>query len=120
MDHFAAAKHIRDDVGAMQPREHIVAVADAAMNKSHVMDLIEWRDKGVAGQRADLGCHRKFADTLDQFVACLPVGDEFGDGDARQLVLLREVGKFGAAHHGSVVVHQLGQNADWRNAGEPA
>ena len=54
MDRLGAAKHVGDDVGAMQPRQHVPAVADAAMDEGHVVDRIERRQEGVAGQRADL------------------------------------------------------------------
>ena len=64
--------------------------------------------------------HRKLAGALDQLVARLPVGDQLGDGDALQLMALGEFGKLGPAHHGAVVVHQLRQHADRRQAGEPA
>ncbi len=84
------------------------------------MNLIERSQKSIARQRADLGFNGKLADTLDQFVAGLPVGDKFGDGDALQLLPLRELGKLGAPHHGPIVVHQFGENADRRNAGKPA
>ena len=63
----------------MQPGQHILAVADAAIDEGHVMNRVERRDEGVAGQRADLGFDRKFADPLDQLVARLPVGDQFRD-----------------------------------------
>ena len=62
----------------------------------------------------------EFADPLDQLVAALPVGDQFGDRDLRELVLLREGGDLRPAHHRAVVVHQFGQHADRRQAGEPA
>src|SRR5262249_30279449 len=32
VDRISAAKHIADDVGAMQPRQHVLAVTDAAVN----------------------------------------------------------------------------------------
>ena len=58
--------------------------------KRQVVDRIEGRDEGIAGQRADLGFDRKFADPLDQLVARLPVGDQLRDGDARKLLPLGE------------------------------
>src|ERR1700745_4476359 len=98
MNQFGATEHVGNDVGAMQPGEHALAVTDPTMNERHVMNLIEWSQKSIARQRADLGFDGKLADTLDQFVAGLPVGDKFGDGDALQLLPLRELGKLGAPH----------------------
>ena len=87
---FGAAKNVGDEIGAVQPSEHVLAVADAAVDEGHVIERIERRQKSVAGERADLGFHRKLADPLDQFVARLPIGDQFGDRDALQLVALSE------------------------------
>ena len=82
MHRIGAAEHVADDVGAMQPRQHVLAVADAAMHERHVMDGVERRHVGVAGERADLALDREFADPLDQLLARLPVGDQVGDRDA--------------------------------------
>ncbi len=71
-------------------------------------------------QRADLALDREFADPLDQLLARLPVGDEVGDRDLRELVLLGEGRDLRPAHHRAVVVHQFGEHADRRQAGEPA
>ena len=76
----------------MQARQHVPAVADAAMNECHVVERIERRLKGIAGQRSDLGFDGKLADPLDQFLARLAKGDQVGDGDALQLVALGERG----------------------------
>ena len=120
MDRLRAAEHVGDDVGAVQPGEHIPAVADIAIDEGHVVDRVERRDEGVAGQRADFGFDGKFADPLDQLVACLTVGDQFGDRDALKLLALGKSGKLGPAHHRAVVVHQFGKHADRRQPCEPA
>ena len=104
----------------MQPCQHVLAVADAAMDEGHVIDRIERREKGVAGQRADLGFDRKLAGALDQLVAGLAIGDQFRDRDALQFVLLGKGGELGPAHHRAIIVHQFGKHADRRQAGEPA
>ena len=54
MDRIGAAEDIADDVGAMQPRQHVLAVADAAVNEGHVLDRVERRHIGIARKRADL------------------------------------------------------------------
>jgi len=35
------AEHVADDVGAVEPREHALAVADAAVHEGHVLDRVE-------------------------------------------------------------------------------
>ncbi len=34
---IGAAEHVADDVGAMQPRQHVLAVADLAVDHRHVL-----------------------------------------------------------------------------------
>jgi hypothetical protein len=40
------------------------------------------------------------------------------DRDALELLALAEGGKLGAAHHRTVVIHELGKHADRRQTGE--
>src|SRR5262249_58250485 len=40
---IGAAEDVADDVGAVQPRQHALAVADAAVHEGHVMDGVERR-----------------------------------------------------------------------------
>src|SRR5260370_1626854 len=74
-----AAEDIADDVCAMQARQYVLAVADAAVREGHVLDGVEGGDIGVTCERADLALHREFSDALDQLFACLPVGAEVCD-----------------------------------------
>ena len=120
MHRVGAAEHVADDVGAMQPRRHVLAVADAAVHEGHVLDGVERRDVGVTGQRADRALDREFADPLDQLIARLPVGDDVGDRNLLELVAFGERRDRRPAHDGAVVVHQLGQHADRRQVGQPA
>src|SRR5690348_17989586 len=120
MDRFSAAKYVGNDIGAVQPGKHVLAVADAAVNEGHVIDRIERRQESVTGQCADLGFNRKLAGALDQLVARLPIRNQFCDRDALQLLALGEGSQLRTAHHRAVVVHQLGKYADQRQPGEPA
>src|SRR5450756_1621286 len=52
-DRLGAAEHIADHVGAMQPRQHALAVANLAIDEGHVVHAVEWGDIGVAVERAD-------------------------------------------------------------------
>src|ERR1700690_4162296 len=67
-DGLGAAEHVADHIGTMQPRQHALAVADAAIDEGHVVNLVERRHVGVAVERADLGGELKLADPLDQLV----------------------------------------------------
>ncbi len=120
VDRLGAAEHVVDDVGAVEPRQHVAAVADAAVDEGHVMDLVERRHIGVALDHPDLRGHRKFADPLDQLFARLPIGDQIGDRDPPELVPLGEARHLRAAHHRAVVVDQLADHADRLEIGEPA
>ena len=70
----------------MQSRQHLAAVADATIDEGHVVNRIERRLKRITRQRSDLGFDRKLADTFDQPLADLPVGDQIGNEDPRQLM----------------------------------
>ena len=120
MDRFGAAKHVGNDIGAVQTRQHILAVADLAVHEGHVIDRIERREKRVAGQGTDFGFDRKLAGALDQLVARLTIGDQLGNRDALQFVTLGEYGEIRPAHHRAVVVHQFGKYPDRRYAGKTA
>ena len=120
VDRLGAAEHIADDVGAVQSRQYALAVADLAIDEGHVMHAVERRHIGIAVERPDLGGDMEFGDPLHQLVAVLPVGDQLGNRNLRELVLAREGGDVRSAHHGAVVFHQLGQHADRSKAGEPA
>src|SRR5450830_1202920 len=52
-DRLGAAEHVADHIGAMQPRQHALAVADLAIDEGHVVHAVEWGDIGVAVERAD-------------------------------------------------------------------
>src|SRR5262249_51886285 len=119
-DRTRAAEDIAEDVGPMQTRQYALAVADAAVDEGHVLDGVEGGDIGVTCERADLALHREFADALDQLVAYLSVGDEVGDGDLLELMALGKGRDRRPPHHRAVVIHQLREDPDRRQAREPA
>src|SRR6516162_6619733 len=120
LDRMRVSKHVTDDVGAMQPRQDVFAVADAAIHESHMLDRIEGRHIGIALQRAELALNREFADALDQLVADLAVSDQLRDGNLLEPMLLGKRGHRRAAGDRSVIVHQLGKHADRRQPGQSA
>ncbi len=62
----------------------------------------------------------KVALELDQRFLALAVGDEIGDRNLLQAVLLGKVDDLRAARDGAVVVDEFADDADRRQAGEPA
>src|SRR5262245_64021133 len=72
VDRGPAAKHVADEISSMQPRQHVPAVADAAVDKSHMLDGIERGDERIPRQCTDFALRWKFAYALDEFVARLP------------------------------------------------
>ena len=57
---------------------------------------------------------------LDQLLARLAIGDQVGDGDLLEAVLLGEGGDLRALHHRAVIVGELADHADRRQLGELA
>src|SRR5262249_44086895 len=81
LDGMRFSKHVTDDVGAMQPRQDVFAVADAAIHESHMLNRIEGCHISIALERAELALNREFADAPDQLVADLAIGDQLCDGN---------------------------------------
>ena len=104
----------------MQARRHLAAVADAPMNEGEMQDRIERRAIGVALQLADRRLNRKARDPLDQLLARLPIGDQVGDRNALDLVLVGERVDLRPDHHGAVVVGEFADDRDRRQARELA
>src|SRR6202140_5188574 len=77
---------VLDDIGLVEPGQHVLAVADAIIDESDVRDGIERRAISVTLQRPDRAFRGECRDPLDQFLARLAVGDHIGDGDVLELV----------------------------------
>ena len=84
------------------------------------MHLVERRHIGVAGELADLARDFELGDPGDELLARLAVGDQIGDRDALQRVLLGEGGDLRPAHDRAVVVDQLADRRHRLDVGEPA
>ena len=61
------------------------------MHEGEVLHAVEGRDVGVAGELHRVGLHGEGRDALDQLLPGLAIGDEIGDRDALDLVLLGEL-----------------------------
>ncbi len=53
MDRLGAAKHVLEDVGAVEPGREIGSVADVSVDEGVVVDLVERRHIGIAAELAD-------------------------------------------------------------------
>ena len=73
---------------------------------------------GVTGQPAEWRLDRKGRNALDQFFPRLAVGDEVGDRDPADIVLLRERLDLRADHDRAVVIGELADDGDGRQLGE--
>ena len=86
----------------MQPGPHIAPVADLAVDEGVVVHLVEWGDVDIAGERPDLGIHLELGDPGHKLLARLAIGDQVGDRDALELVLVGKSGDLRPAPRGSV------------------
>ena len=85
-----------------------------------MQDRIERRAIGVALKLADRRLNWKAGDPLDQLLARLPVGDQVGDRNALDLVLVGEGLDLRSDHHGAVVVGEFADDGDRRQTGKLA
>ena len=53
VDRSRAAENVANNVRAMQPGQHAIAVANRAIDKGHMMHAVKRRDVGITVQRAD-------------------------------------------------------------------
>ena len=84
----AGAEDVADDIFRMQPDRHVLAVADVAEDHREMLHRVPGQRVGIglglAAGRVDVGAF----DALDQRFLALAVGDEVGDRDLLQPVLL--------------------------------
>ena len=84
-DRLGAAEHVADHVGAMQPRRHVLAVADVAIDEGHVMHVVERRDVGIALAACRSRTPAGNSPTRStSFSRALAIGDQIGDRDLRR------------------------------------
>ncbi len=113
-------KDVLHDIGLVKARQNILTVADALVDEGDVIDRVERRTIGIAVQLSDRAVDGEGRNTLDQFLARLPVGDHVSDGDMLEVVLGRELHDLFALHHRAIVVHQFADDADRRQVAQLA
>ena len=85
----------------------LLAVADPAIDESQMVHAIEWRRIGMGDQRPDLAGDGEGGDALDELFPRLAIGDQIGDRDTLEPVLLREFGDFRSPLHRPVIIGEL-------------
>ena len=120
MDRLGAAEHVLEHVGAVQPGRHIGAVADIAVDKGVMVHLVERGHIGIAGELADLARDLELGDPGHELFARLAVGDQIGDRNPLQRVLLGKGRDLRPAHDRAVVVDQFANRRHRLDLGEPA
>ena len=102
----------------MNPRQDAVRPADVAAHERDVLAALDdvAKDPGAEGTMA--GGKAGLGDLLDDGLRAASVGHQIGDLEQGEPVLPGEGLERGHAHHGSVFVHQLGQQPRRREASE--
>ncbi len=99
-----------DDVFRMQAHRHVLAVADVAEDDGEMLHRVPGQRVGVglrlAAGRLDVGA----GDALDQRFLALAIGDEVGDRDLLQPVLLGKGRDLRAALDGAVVIDEFARS----------
>ena len=118
----AVAAHAVEDVAgealAVDADQHVLGAVDLALDHRHVVFVVNQRAVADRLEVAEGGRQRGGDDALDQLLGPPPVGDQVGDGDHLQAVLLAVRDQVGDAGHRPVVVHHLADHAGRGEAGE--
>ena len=118
---LAARDDVGDDVGAVQARRHVSAVADLALDEGEMLHRIETASRRRIRSSGPLGAiDVKGLHALDEFFARLAIGDEIGDRDPLQFVLFGKACDLRAGHHRAVVIGEFADHADRRQTRERA
>ena len=104
----------------MHADEHVLAVADVAVDEGDVLAVVVRAAVADGGEVARCQRHRRLGDPLDQLVEALAVGDQVGDRDHDEVVLVGEDAQLLAAGHAGRVLlaDDLAEHAGRPQAGE--
>jgi hypothetical protein len=120
MDRLCAPEHIFEDIGAVKPRRHIVAVADAPIDEGIMVHLVERRHISITGELADFAGNGKFRHPGYELFPRLAIGDQIRHRYPLEAVPLSEIRHLRSPHDRAVVVDQLADRRDRLDAGKPA
>ena len=102
-----AAQRVEDVAGqalGVHADEHVVLARDVALDQRDVVLVVDQRAVADRGEVAEVGRQPGVDDALDELVVAAPVGDQVGDRDHLQPVLVAVGGEVGDARHRAVLV----------------
>ncbi|ABC89745.1 GTP cyclohydrolase/3,4-dihydroxy-2-butanone 4-phosphate synthase bi-functional protein (ribofalvinbiosynthesis) [Rhizobium etli CFN 42] len=120
IDRALPAEKILGDIFRMQAHGDVDAVADVAEDDGEMLHRVPGQGIGMGLGLAEGRVDVEARAVLDQRFLALAIGDEIGDGDELQPVLLGEFDHLRTAGDCAVVIDQFGDHADRRQAGEAA
>ena len=102
----------------MDADEHVLGARDLALDHRHVVLVVDQRAVADGAELAELGRQLGRDDALDQALGPAPVGDQVGDRDHLQAVLLAVRDQVADPGHRPVLVHDLADHAGRDQPGE--
>ena len=114
-----AVEHVAGQTLAVDPDESGGVRAHLAHDQRNVVVLVDDAPVRDGGELAVCGRHLRLGDPLDHLLVAAAVGDDVGDGDDVDAVLLGEVLQLRHPCHRAVVVHDLADDAGRVKAGHP-
>ena len=118
IDRAVLAEEILGDIFRMQAHRDVDAVADVAEDDGEMLHRVPGQGIGMSLGLAERCVDVEARAVLDQRFLALAIGNEIGDGDELQPVLLGEIDHLRAARDGAVVIDEFRDDADRRQAGE--
>ncbi len=98
------AEHVAGEALGVHAHEHVLAVADVAEHEGDVLAVVVGAAVADGGELAVAQRHPGRGDALDQLLEPAPVGDQVGDGDQREVVLVGEDTQFVRPGHAGRVL----------------
>ena len=114
------AEGIAGETFGVYAAEHVLSVADLALDEGDVMLAVELVDEAVSAEIAVFGRQAHRGDLLDQLFVAFAVALQILDGDEFYVVFFRQLKKLRRAHHGAVLAHDLAAQAALLETGQAA
>jgi len=103
---------------AVDADQHVLGAVDLALDHRHVVFVVDEGAVADRGEVAEGGRQPGVDHPLDQLLGASPVGDQLGDSDHLQPMLLAVWDQVRNARHRAVVVHHLADHPGRGEAGE--
>ena len=114
-----AAQRVEDVAGqalGVHADQHVLLARDLALDHRDVVLVVDQRAVADDREVAEAGRHRGRHDALDELVVAAPVGDQIGDRDHLEAVLVAVGREVADARHRAVLVLDLADHAGRRAA----